>query len=909
MILRNYHALKSYSLFSTGPHYVSTAGADAANSNGMPNFATLLKTINTSYSAAGVVFGDGDTEETLYDYKLAGSVISGITYSYTITSGVDELGPWVKAKYTITNNNTSAITIKEAGVTAFSGCLVERTVFPTPITIEGNAGVGQIEYTIRYDVPTMTVEAFEALDQAGVYGVEWNYGKSSTKLTRFGDAAAFADPAPATALDETGSSPFDDIQPWAGMKRYNVVSGAITASEDDDGFSMTDNDTVVYIPEFYYAVADDPYSRRLRWAISMEEKDGFVKHPGSGRYIGRYHTSVVSSTYSSKSGYSPKVSITRATARTNSHSKGDNWWLMDYATWSAIQMLYLVEYADWNSQSVLGAGQNSGSVTTSGGTDASVYHSLKRDGASNQYRWIEDPWSNVRDWVDGIVFSSNVAYLNLENANNGDSVANHTSSGKTLASGGYISRYHYCATFPWAFLPRSSGGASGTYVTDYVNSGNVCPSVGGSYSASADSGLFYINSNNTSNNNSNLGSRLLVHLACADRSMPLGKNIAARTGSSRFFSNYPEANKEGGCSMPKKVGYLYEKMCDRKLIRQTIEDGTKGKRKRWDVKSVMDDVDGYVERTYQMLMEGSFVPSKPRLKTILDKSSGKERTIHIVPYFPDGLVHQLCVHVMQDVLMRGMYRWSCASIPGRGNKCAGDYVRRALDRDPKGTKYCLKMDIYHYYPSISPRRLIWALARKVKDKKFLKLVYDIIVSNPEGGLSIGYYINQWLANYYLETLDHYILTLPGVKHYVRNMDDMVILGPNKKQLHKARVAVQTFLARRLGLCLKENWQVFPVKARGIDFVGYRYYPKYTIMRRRNFLRFARQSRRVQRRIEAGRPISFHMAAGFLSRAGQLKHCDAHKIRVKYVDPIGVKHLKTVVREESRRRTENQIPAA
>lgn len=275
--------------------------------------------------------------------------------------------------------------------------------------------------------------------------------------------------------------------------------------------------------------------------------------------------------------------------------------------------------------------------------------------------------------------------------------------------------------------------------------------------------------------------------------------------------------------MPKRVGYLYEKMCDRELILRTIRESTRGKRNRRDVKDVIANPEKYADNLLRMLEDGSFVPSKPKIKTIIDQSSGKERTIQIVPYWPDGLIHQLCVAVMEPVLMRGMYRWSCASIPGRGNKCAGDYVRRALNADPKGTKYCLKMDIKKYYPSIPTKRLIWALARKIKDKRFLKLVYEIITANPEGGLSIGYYINQWLANYYLEGLDHHILTLKGVKYYVRNMDDMVLMGPNKKQLHRARQEVEAYLNHRLGLRMKENWQVFPVKARGIDFVGYRYF--------------------------------------------------------------------------------------
>ena len=160
--------------------------------------------------------------------------------------------------------------------------------------------------------------------------------------------------------------------------------------------------------------------------------------------------------------------------------------------------------------------------------------------------------------------------------------------------------------------------------------------------------------------------------------------------------------------MPKKVGFLYEKMCDKELIRAAIMAGTKGKRHRKDIVRVLDDVDGYVEKMYRMLMSESYVPTVPRSKEIFDKSSNKRRVIRIVPFFPDGLMHQLCTMVLQPVLMRGMYRWSCASIPGRGNKCAADYVRRVLDNDAKNTKYCLKMDIKQYYPSVSPKRLTWA---------------------------------------------------------------------------------------------------------------------------------------------------------------------------------------------------------
>lgn len=350
--------------------------------------------------------------------------------------------------------------------------------------------------------------------------------------------------------------------------------------------------------------------------------------------------------------------------------------------------------------------------------------------------------------------------------------------------------------------------------------------------------------------------------------------------------------------MPKRIGYLYQKMCDKNLIREAIKEGSRGKKKRWDVVEVMKDVEGTVDKIYELLVTHSFVPTPPKRKLIFDRTCQKNRTIMIVPFFPDGIMHQLCVMVMEPVLMRGMYRWSCASIPGRGSKCAADYIKRALHNDVKGTKYASKLDIRHFYPSIPARRLIRALARKIKDKAFLKMVYEIIASNPDGGLAIGYYINQWLANFYLESLDHFILTLDGVNYYVRNMDDLILMGPNKKKLRKAVKAIAEFLHTRLRVELKGNWQVFPVKSRGIDFVGFRFFHTHTILRRRNFLRFIRQCRRVAKTIARGGVISYHEAAGLLARVGQLKHCDSLMIRQKYFDSIGVKVLKAVVRKHS-----------
>lgn len=275
-----------------------------------------------------------------------------------------------------------------------------------------------------------------------------------------------------------------------------------------------------------------------------------------------------------------------------------------------------------------------------------------------------------------------------------------------------------------------------------------------------------------------------------------------------YGSDGSEAKKEMNHPvMPKRVGYLYDKMLDKDLIRVVILDSARHKYRRREVRKVLTHLEKYVERTYKILSEGSYVPTRPKLKTIYDNSSQKQRELKIVPFWPDGIVHRLLVEAMKPVLMRGMHPYSCASIPGRGGARIRKYLAHAMSCDPKGTRYACEMDIRHFYPSVPIRRLIRALGRKIKDKRFLRLIWAILKSCGQG-LAIGYYICQWLANFYLEKLDWMLARMPGVKYYTRYMDNITMLGPNKRMLHRARVAAEKFLRDELGLAVKENWQVY-----------------------------------------------------------------------------------------------------
>ena len=219
-------------------------------------------------------------------------------------------------------------------------------------------------------------------------------------------------------------------------------------------------------------------------------------------------------------------------------------------------------------------------------------------------------------------------------------------------------------------------------------------------------------------------------------------------------------------------------------------------------------------------------------------------------------------------------------------------ITRMVQRRPKDSRYCAQMDVRKFYDSIPPDGVRRALERKIKDQRFVCLVMSIIAD----GLAIGYYICQWLANYYLETLDRTLCACKGVVCEVRYMDNVTIFGRSKRALHKAVKAAEQHL-RTLGLTLKGDWQVYPVSKRKVDAVGYKFGRNVVVLRKHSLLRTLRQLRRAAKRER----VSAKMAQALLSRLGRLKWCANRKIMEKYVRPVGVRKLKGVVRNACARR--------
>jgi len=349
----------------------------------------------------------------------------------------------------------------------------------------------------------------------------------------------------------------------------------------------------------------------------------------------------------------------------------------------------------------------------------------------------------------------------------------------------------------------------------------------------------------------------------------------------------------------KRAGNLYQKMFDPYLIKWAICEASKGKRGRADVKRVLADEDTHVKKIQDMLVNETYKPLPYHVFMRYDHLNKKTRKIQRPSFFPDQIIHWLIVIVTNDVFMKGMYFWNCGSVPGRGIKHGYNGVKRWLTDDKKNTKYTLKMDIKKYYDSIPQDKLMAVIRHKIKDERMIALIQKI-VDTSDTGIPIGNYTSQWFANIFLESLDHYIKEKLKIKYYVRYIDDMVLFGCNKKELHKTRKAIGKFLETELGLKLKGNWQVFKTDSRGVDFLGFVFYRTHIRLRARNFLSLVRQANKVKKMIANKVTIPFKIAAGLLSRMGQLRHINSFKLWEKYIKGIKINLLKEAVRNESKR---------
>ena len=321
----------------------------------------------------------------------------------------------------------------------------------------------------------------------------------------------------------------------------------------------------------------------------------------------------------------------------------------------------------------------------------------------------------------------------------------------------------------------------------------------------------------------------------------------------------------------KRYGNIYKNIYDMDNLRLAHHKARKGKYHYSEVKMVNNDEIKFLSELRELLKDKEYETSKYEKFKIIDK--GKEREIFKLPYYPDRICQWAIMLQIEKVFINNFIFDTYASIPNKGIHLATKRINKAL-QNKESTKYCLKMDVKKYFPNINHDILKSQLRRKFKDRELLWLLDEIIDSNVNG-IPIGNYLSQYFANFYLSGLDHYIKESLKIKYYFRYMDDMIIFSNSKRELFYIKGKIEEYLNNRLKLQLKENWQVFPTFIRGVDFLGYRHFGNYILLRKNISYNIKSKIRNINKKFKLGDLNSL------MSYHGWCKHCNSFNFQKVY----------------------------
>ena len=317
---------------------------------------------------------------------------------------------------------------------------------------------------------------------------------------------------------------------------------------------------------------------------------------------------------------------------------------------------------------------------------------------------------------------------------------------------------------------------------------------------------------------------------------------------------------------------MYEKIASFENVKLAYKKTRKGKTWQKQVQTFDLNLEENLKKIHGMLVSKTYQPSPYKTKQIHEP---KERTIFIAPFSPDRIVHHAVMNILEPIFMPIFIHDSYACIQGKGlhagSKRTMEFVR--------ANKYCLKCDISKFYPSMSHDILFKILERKIKCKDSLALIKNIVYSIGGGkNVPIGNYTSQWFGNIYLNELDQRAKHVYKIKHYVRYCDDFLFFHNDKKVLRKIADDLRVYLADRLGLKMSKC-ELFPV-AQGVDFLGYRHFRNYILLRRSTAARVKRKLKILPLLFEKGRITFEYFRSCVASYAGWMCWANCHNLGLK-----------------------------
>jgi retron-type reverse transcriptase len=350
--------------------------------------------------------------------------------------------------------------------------------------------------------------------------------------------------------------------------------------------------------------------------------------------------------------------------------------------------------------------------------------------------------------------------------------------------------------------------------------------------------------------------------------------------------------------MMKRIGNIYEKICDFENLYEAYLEARKNKRFRYEVLRFSANLDNELiaiqtalkNKTYEIGEYRQFVISEPKKRLIMALQ------------FRDRVVQWAIYRQLNPLFDRQFIEDSYACRVGKGTHTALDrlqYWLRKVNRTGK-TWYCLKMDISKYFYRVDHRVLMTLLERKIKEKDLLWLLGAIVNSDrcafglpldanisdsaaairlTECGMPIGNLTSQMFANLYLNEVDQYVKHELREHYYIRYMDDMLILCDDKAKLHEIKDNLAQFLDEHLHLNLNNKTSIRPVYL-GIEFVGFRIWATHRKLRKTSAKKLKRGLKHLKYQYAKGYRTLDQIRPNIMSYFGVLKHFNSYNLRKK-----------------------------
>ncbi len=286
---------------------------------------------------------------------------------------------------------------------------------------------------------------------------------------------------------------------------------------------------------------------------------------------------------------------------------------------------------------------------------------------------------------------------------------------------------------------------------------------------------------------------------------------------------------------------LYENVCSFGNLLLAWRKARKGKTKKEYVIEFEKNLDKNLVCLYDELKSKTYKPKPLKVFILRDPKTRKISKSD----FRDRVVHHALIRIIEPIFDKTFIYDNCANRKRKGTLFAikrFDKFKRKVSQNNAFNCYCLKADIRHYFQEVDHNILLNTISRRIKDEKIIWLIECIVKREAfdSKGMPLGNLTSQFFANVYLNELDRFVKHELKAKYYIRYVDDFVILHESEEQLEVWKNKIDDFLRETLKLELHPDKSKIISLSKGIDFVGFKNFYYFKLLRKRNLKNMERK---------------------------------------------------------------------